>query len=309
MIRKEGVAIVIFMAACSQDGSTEPQPSGARSPETAPLSEPPAAAEPDPTTPPPTARPTKRDVLDFRHVRIEPQRFVGSTQLCDIRFAEGPLPVETEPEPAAFRGASPPRAAPSRRMNIECASSSGHGTWIDLRIPDSASPAELSVGSRIEVQVLEAYGGTANHSIARFTGYVGPGEAPARDRTTPPHDGFDFTQVRRNRSLLRTTQVCRVDFASEISPIDRNSRARPAYPDDASLRMDLRCIHEGGDSWLDLIFTEEDAEDSLRVERGARLPLSVRTSRGGYADYPVARIATEPAPTETAPSSTAAASE
>ena len=278
------------LVACSADRDNDPAPAAAREPEPVARQARREAPEPqDPPSAPALAQQTAR-ALDFRKVRVTPERYVGTTQLCDVRFAEGPLPVETVPVTAALAATGQTRPPPSKRMNIECASSQGHGTWIDLRISDSVQASDLEVGSRIEVEVVDPYGGTAGHSMARFLARVGPGEAPPRDQTTPPSDGFDFSQVRRRRSILRTTQTCRVDFASQLTPIERQSRARPAYPEGASSRMDLRCLHEGGDSWLDLVFDEQNAEESLRVVRGSELPLVIRTARGGYADYPVVQI-------------------
>jgi len=84
---------------------------------------------------------------------------------------------------------------------------------------------------------------------------------------------------------------CAADFAGPIERVDDRDRRVHGYPEEISHRLALKCLHEGGDAWLDLVLAPGEARRALGVERGVTLSVEVLAAEGGYGGRPVARLA------------------
>jgi len=180
---------------------------------------------------------------------------------------------------------------------IRCEASSGGG-WLEVTFADPAEASEVVAGRRVVLTPAMAAGGRHGYVVARYVRTLGarpatiegPGEgAPAAESGL----GFDFGRLRNEPAQARAARMCVVDFVGEVELVDPRTRARVGYPAGTQNRLNVKCLHQGGDSWIDLVFDQTEADAALGVVPGAEIGVAIIAPSGGFADRPITRLAEE----------------
>jgi hypothetical protein len=266
-VRRVRIALfAIALAACGDDRAPAARPS---EPEVTPASEP----EPAP----------RDDAFDFRRVRFERSEHLAHELACDVHYVDPLAPI---PPPEPDEESRYPSEAVAR-TSVHCVSDRGEA-WIDLALDDEARSHASSIasGSRIVVKLISADGGFSDYALASFVRTDGAARTSFVERA-PGADGFDFGSLLGARAELGRSHPCAIDFASQLGAVGDRERRREDYEPSVAYRMDVRCLHARGDSWVDLLFEAQDAPRSLEVVRGARLDFLALTAEDGFADRPI----------------------
>jgi hypothetical protein len=235
----------------------------------------------------PAPEPVADPAFDFRRVRFERSEHVGRELACDVHYADPLAPI---PPPEPEEGSRYPEDAVARTA-VHCISRAAHA-WIDLALDATAREraSEIATGARIAVALLSPDGGFSDYPVARFVRVDGTSRTSLVDREPEPN-GFDFGTLMTARQEVGRMHACAVDFASQLARVgERELRRETDYEPSVAFRMDVRCLHADGDSWVDLVFTEGEAARSLDVVRGARLDLFALTPEDGFADRPIVSL-------------------
>lgn len=276
-VRRVRIALlgIAVLFACERPRDAGPSSEAAATPGASPVDTDPApetAADP---------------AFDFRRVRFERSEHVGRELACDVHYADPIAPIPP-PEPAQ---ASPYPEDASARTAVHCISRAAHA-WIDLALDATAREraSEIATGARIAVALLSPDGGFSDYPVARFVRVDGAAETAFVDRE-PEANGFDFGTLMTARQEVGRMHPCAVDFASQLALVgERELRRETDYEPSVAYRMDVRCLHAEGDSWVDLVFSAGEAPRSLDVVRGARLDLLALTPEDGFADRPIVSL-------------------
>jgi hypothetical protein len=78
---------------------------------------------------------------------------------------------------------------------------------------------------------------------------------------------------------------------SEVELVDAAESQRVGYPEGTQNRLNVKCVHEAGDAWIDLIFDARAAGRALDVVPGLTLEVDVLRRDGGFAERPIAQLA------------------
>ncbi len=226
--------------------------------------------------------------FDVRLLRVQPRAHIGEQHECDVSYVGRISQVGTREE---RRYPTPVEA----HVPVECRTPAGAG-WVDLVVPQGGGGrlGSVAAGKRIAIQVVAADGGFADYPIVRLVSVVGAALAAAARPASPfpaVQPGFDFDRVDSDHHLIGSTHHCAVDFVGGIEIVAGRDRRFRRYPTDAQNRMTVKCKHQGGDSWVDLVFTPADSVAALQVEPGETVALRISTAEGGFAGYPVVRWA------------------
>lgn len=246
-----------------------------------------AEAAPDEADPSPAVEPLRDPAFDFRRVRFERSEHLGREVACDVHYADPLAPI---PPPEPEEASRYPETAAARTA-VHCVSRAAHA-WIDLALDAEAREraSEIATGRRIAVELVSPDGGFSDYPIARFVRADGSSESAFLDREPEP-SGFDFGSLMTARQEVGRMHPCAIDFASQLAIVGERERRREIdYEPSVAYRMDVRCLHADGDSWVDLVFTAEEAPRSLEVVRGARLDLFALTPEDGFADRPIVTL-------------------
>jgi hypothetical protein len=103
--------------------------------------------------------------------------------------------------------------------------------------------------------------------------------------------GFDLRSIATDPARIGTTIECAVAHASDIDVLDPADVRRRSYPAGVQNRMTIRCRHNAGEEWADLIFMPAQALSALYVDRGDQISATVVSRNGGFFDYPVLQYA------------------
>lgn len=231
--------------------------------------------------------------FDVRRIRTEPSTGPAVDRPCDVAFAEDARAVE-----GAAASQYPPGTT-SRRV-LRCAAPSGGG-WIEVAFTDATAAEPVTVGQRVAFRATATTRGAQGYPVVRFIRLVGDSptsedEAAAEGESTAEAiaPGFDFTRLRTEAAQANRPQRCAVDFVSELVLLDEPTRRRGGYPAGTQNRLSVKCLHEGGDSWVDLIFSGDTADLALTVAPGGELSLEVESADTGFAGRPMVRLARAP---------------
>lgn len=287
------VLVVLSACACGAacERGTDEHGSTASESDEAPVVEEPAepatssAGEDGEGTPP--ALPAGGDGFDPRLAVLDADAHVGEERLCDVAFAERLVDVagrerERYPLPVA------------RRVAVQCAADTGLG-WADLvfTAERASSASAVEAGKRVRVRVVDPDGGFADYPVLELLELVGPvAIPPALDEPSAPEPGFDFGRA-GDPGVAGSVRPCAVDFAGRVEILDDRQRRLHPYPEDATHRVPVKCLHGRGDHWIDLILTDESASSALGIRRGATVPIRVLAAEGGFAGRPIGALGTD----------------
>jgi hypothetical protein len=213
--------------------------------------------------------------------------------LCDVGAALRLESIEAPTDPAET---SPYDPAATQRMSIRCVAPTGE-SWADLEFlaTRASHVAEVVPGARIRVNIRSADGGFFDYPIVDFVETVGlaPESAMAAPHVAVPTVGvaFDLRTIADDPALIGTTIECAVAHASDIDMLDPADARRRSYPAGVQNRMTIRCRHQTGEEWADLIFMPAQALSALYVDRGDTISAAVVSRNGGFFDYPVLQYA------------------
>ena len=231
--------------------------------------------------------------FDVRRIRTEPDPDDTQERPCDVAFAEDVRDVDG-PEASFY-----PAGTVSHRV-VRCAAPSGGG-WLELAFGDAAASDAASVGTRIAFRLTSVTRGRQGYPVVSFLRAVGDipeaqgaQEGPDGQEAPQVAPGFDFGRLRTEAALAGRPQRCAVDFVSELVLLDERTRRRGGYPTDIQNRLSAKCLHSEGDSWIDLIFSSDDAARALNVAPGAEITVEIESIDRGFAGRPMARLAPEP---------------
>lgn len=228
------------------------------------------------------------EAFDVRLARVEPEAHLGEVRSCAVAFAEGTVAVGSRE-----RSRYPVPAI--RRVVVRCAADPGWG-WADLIFTEDTAPQaeRIQAGRMVRGRVVAPAGGFGDYTVLQFV-EAGPTFDPPPPPEDPaaPEPAFDFGRA-GDRGIEGSVQPCAVGFTGPIELVDDRDRRRHPYPEGASHRLAVKCLHEGGDAWIDLVFPAEEAPRALSVQRGATVPVRVESASGGYAGRPVTRLVTRP---------------
>jgi hypothetical protein len=241
----------------------------------------------------PTAEPPIEEAaaFDFRRVRTEPEAHEGEPRVCDVGFSDHAHPLG--PREASLY---PPLTSAHRA--IRCEAQSGGG-WLEVAFSEGADVEEVAAGKRVVLVPEMASGGLHGYVVARFVRSLG--DVPStEDPTTAPAPGtnalldaplaFDFGRLSAEPALSRTPRLCAVGFVSEVELVDPSTARRVGYPPGTQNRLNVKCLYEGGDAWIDLIFDPATSSRALDVVPGMSLEVDVVRPDGGFANRPIARL-------------------
>ena len=222
--------------------------------------------------------------FDFRRVRTEPDAHLNAERVCDVGFADDGQPIERRD-----RALYPPDAVARRTVRCDAATSD---TWLEVIFTNADDVDQVSAGRRVALAVERAEGGRHGYVLARFEESIG--EASTRDVSAgePARAlaAFDFERLRREAALARSPQECAVDFVSEIHLVEEERRSRLGYPEGVGSRLDVKCLHENGDSWIDLVFMNDDRSRALDVAPGRSITVEILSTTGGFAERPITAV-------------------
>jgi len=237
--------------------------------------------------------------FDVRRIRTEPDPDDTEERPCDVAFAEDARDV-TDPEASFY-----PAGTVSHRI-VRCAAPSGGG-WLELAFADAAASEGVSVGTRLAFRLTSVTRGRQGYPVVSFLRVVGdaPDASGSEEAQNSPENpegqqapqvapGFDFGRLRNEAALARRPQRCAVDFVSELVLLDETARRRAGYPAGTQNRLSAKCLHSDGDSWIDLIFSSDDAARALTVAPGAEITVEIESVDRGFAGRPMVRLAEEP---------------
>jgi hypothetical protein len=223
--------------------------------------------------------------FDFRRMRTEPEAHRGKPRVCRVGFADEAQALEPRE-----RDLFPEDVAMHR--TVRCDTTRGGG-WIEVIFDGDDDVDEVSAGRRVVVVPEMESGGRHGYVIARYARSLGAASDEIEGEAPPPGsgaDGFDFGRLSEGPQPEGSRRVCIADFISEIHLLDEERRQRLGYPEGVSNRLDVKCLHASGDSWIDLVFEEDDAERALEVAEGEALDVEVISVAGGYAGRPIVRL-------------------
>lgn len=220
--------------------------------------------------------------FDFRRARLAPADHTGQVRLCDIAYRDRTLPLG--PSLRDQRSAYPTGTA--FRVDLQCASQDAR-TWLDLVLSEDAASTDedLRPGKRVMLRIVSVFGGLLDRTVVVFQAPAGAsiaGPAPA----PPAADGFDFSRL-SGRASEGAGPACSIDFAGQLERVTERQKRRYGYPPGTTLRSSVRCLHRGGDSWLDAVFSPESGSRALLLTRGKRISMQVMHPEGGYGGLPV----------------------
>lgn len=275
-----GRALVLFAAiACDEPPGERASTPARETRERAPTS----AARPE-VTPEREPRAAPNDAFDPRLVVVDPEAHVGEERVCHVAFAENAVPVSGRERE---RYTSPV----VRRIAVQCAAGGTRG-WADLVMDDeTASLAErIEAGTVARVRALAPDGGFAGYPVLGLVAIEGAAPVPpAPPEPDGPEAAFDFGRA-GDPGVARSERECAIDFGSRIERVDDRTRARHGYPAEITHRVALKCLHETGDAWVDLVLDPSEARRALGVGRGDTIPLRIVEAEGGYAGRPIVRL-------------------
>jgi hypothetical protein len=221
------------------------------------------------------------ETFDPRAAIVEPGAHVGEERLCHVAFAERLVDV---------RGRERTRYTVPvvRRVAVQCAAAAGRG-WADLVLGEGRRDdgPRITAGTLARVRVVAPDGGFGNYPVLELLELAGTAEPPPEPpEPEPPPPGFDFGRA-GDPGMVGSRRACAVDFAARVELVDGRDRRRHRYPANVSHRVALKCIHLGGDAWVDLVLSTADAPRALGIQRGRTVEVEIRAAEGGYAGRPV----------------------
>lgn len=222
--------------------------------------------------------------FDFRLLRVYPDRYIGTEQICDLTHAGRLHSVATT------RRGDYPVPIDQRRL-IRCAAQSGSG-WADLVFPPESGGLApyVTANKRIRVRVIASSGGFEDKAVVEFIAELGPAreEADLDQLLAPVPAAFDFRRPSQEAGLVGQTRPCTVRYAGAPAAV---TEPRRGYPSGTTLRLDLSCGHASGEAWVDLAMLDDEVATALRIGRGDTIQLRVRRASGGKASHPIVTLA------------------
>ncbi len=233
--------------------------------------------------------------FDLRLVRVQPGVHLDTEIPCDVVAA---LRLEAI-ERGAASAMEPEEGSPydpgaTMRMSVRCIAPTGE-SWADVEFTatDSTHAADVQPGQRVLFRIRSADGGFFDYPVVDFVRVLGGSpegiERPIASTVATP-SAFDLRAMESDPSLIGTTQDCSIGHAGEIEIVEPSEGRRRSYPAGVQNRMTVRCHHESGEEWADLVFMAPAALSALHIGRGDVVRVLLISRNGGAFDYPVVQF-------------------